>query len=70
MKRIYIKPATELVKIRITPLLDGSDPKTNWGVGSQDIDPSEQPDPNADAKQSSGFWEEGPQSPNIWSDGE
>lgn len=70
MKRIYIKPATELVKIRITPLLDGSDSHTTWGVDDQDIDPNEQPDPNGDAKQSSGFWEGAPQSPNIWGDEE
>ena len=70
MKRIYIKPEVELVVIRITPVLESSDSHTTWGVGSQEIDPGEQPDPNQDAKQSSGLWEDGPQSPNLWSDEE
>ena len=59
MKRIYIKPEAELVEIKITPVLEGSDPGTTWGVGSQEIDPGEEPDPNKDAKQF-----------NLWDDWE
>ena len=75
MKLIYIKPETELVVCRTTPILEGSN-KTNWGIGGEDPDDptqpigGDQPDPNEDAKQNSGIWEDAPQSPSIWGDGE
>lgn len=54
MKRNYIKPVTERVNCRITPLLDGST-STEWNmgeIGDPSVDPigEGEDDPNADAK--------------------
>ena len=75
MKRLYIKPEMELATCRLCEMLAASTNGTEWhtgtdGEGDDNTVGPTQPDPNADAKQSSGFWEEGPQSPNIWGDGE
>lgn len=71
MKRLYIKPETELTTCRLCEMLAASPNGTEWhhgtdGQGDDNKIGPDQPDPNADAKASSGFWEEGPQSPNIW----
>jgi len=63
MKRIYIKPETERLSCRITPLLDGSN-NTEWHTGTEgegDDNPigGDQPDPNSDDAKSWAFdlWE-------------
>ena len=67
MKKEYIQPEIELIVCRLSAILEGSDPNTNWTIGGGEIGPG--PDPEG-AKQSSGFWEGAPQSPNIWGDEE
>lgn len=62
MKRIYIKPETETVACKTSPLLDGS-ANTEWNmgeVGDPSTDPigGDEPDPNEDAKRYFGLWEE------------
>ena len=57
MKRIYIKPETELTTCRLCGMLAAS--KTEWHTGTDgqgDDNPvgPQQPDPNADAKQYTG----------------
>jgi len=71
MKRLYIKPETELTTCRLCEMLAASTNRTEWhtgtdGQGDDNTVGPTQPNPNEDAKASSGFWEEGPQSPNIW----
>lgn len=71
MKRLYIKPEMELTTCRLCEMLAASQNGTEWhhgtdGQGDDHKIGPEQPDPNQDAKASSGFWDEGPQSPNIW----
>lgn len=53
MKRNYIKPEAEVVEAKTTPMLEGSDPNTNWTIGGGDIGEGPDPeDPEAgDAKQ-------------------
>lgn len=56
MKRIYIKPETELIEAKVAPMLEGSAPNTQWNTGTEGqgddtpVGPT-QPDPNEDAKQ-------------------
>ena len=62
MKLIYIEPKTELVVCQTNPLLDGS-ANTEWNmgeIGSGTTDPIGEgdDDPNSDAKQYFGLWEE------------
>ena len=55
MKRIYIKPETELIAASTAPMLEGSN-STQWNTGTEgqgDDQPigGGQPDPNGNAKQ-------------------
>ena len=68
MRQVYIKPEVELIEIKTFPMLENSDPGTSWHMGDDPIG-GDQPNPEG-AKQSSGFWEGAPQSPNIWGDEE
>ena len=61
MKRIYIKPETELIAAMTASMLEGST-NTQWNTGTegqnddQPVGP-EQPDPNAEAKQFFDLWD-------------
>ena len=56
MKRNYIKPEAELVEVKTTPMLEGSDPNTGWTIGDDPIG-GDEPDPNADPAKQVNIWD-------------
>ena len=59
MKRIYIKPETELIAAKTAPILNGSNTQWNTGTeGGNDDQPvgPDQPDPNGEEAKGFDLW--------------
>jgi len=64
MKRKYIKPESDSIVCELAGMLAKSTPSTEWHTGEDQQPgtgttvPPTQPDPNEDAKTSSGLWDD------------
>lgn len=62
MKKTYIKPETEQVVCNPASMIATSTPKTEWNMGEEGSGNTKpitgDDDPNADAKGSSGLWDD------------